>query len=153
MTFGILVIPPTITTSSTSLAEIPASFKAVLHGGIVLAIKSSTKASNLALVIFKLICLGPVLSAVINGKLISVCSAAESSIFAFSAASFNLCNANLSVFKSIPLSFLNSEIKYSTTALSKSSPPKKVSPFVDFTSKTPSPNSRIDTSKVPPPKS
>jgi hypothetical protein len=59
----------------------------------------------------------------------------------------------LSDFKSMPLSFLNSEIKYSTTALSKSSPPKKVSPFVDLTSNTPSPNSKIDTSNVPPPRS
>ena len=88
-----------------------------------------------------------------NGKFISVCSAADNSILAFSAASFNLCNASLSDFKSIPLSFLNSEIKYSTIALSKSSPPKNVSPLVDLTSKTPSPNSRIETSKVPPPKS
>ena len=98
-------------------------------------------------------CLGPVLSAVIKGKFISVCSAAESSILAFSAASFNLCRASLSDFKSIPESFLNSVIKYSTIVLSKSSPPKKVSPLVDFTSNTPSPNSSIDTSKVPPPKS
>ena len=37
--------------------------------------------------------------------------------------------------------------------MSKSSPPKKVSPFVDLTSNTPSPNSRIETSNVPPPKS
>jgi hypothetical protein len=59
----------------------------------------------------------------------------------------------LSDFKSIPLSFLNSPIRYSTIALSKSSPPKNVSPFVDLTSNTPSPNSRIETSKVPPPKS
>ena len=36
---------------------------------------------------FKFKCLGPVLSAVIKGKLISVCAAEESSIFAFSAAS------------------------------------------------------------------
>ena len=48
---------------------------------------------------------------------------------------------------------LNSETKYSTMALSKSSPPKNVSPLVDLTSKTPSPNSSIDTSNVPPPKS
>ena len=98
-------------------------------------------------------CFGPVLSAVIKGRLMSVCSAAESSILAFSAASFNLCNANLSDLRSIPLSFLNSPIRYSTTALSKSSPPKNVSPLVDFTSNTPSPNSSIETSKVPPPKS
>ena len=98
-------------------------------------------------------CFGPVLSAVMNGKLISVCSAEDSSILAFSAASFNLWSASLSDFKSIPLSFLNSDTKYSTIELSKSSPPKKVSPLVDLTSKTPSPNSRIETSNVPPPKS
>jgi len=82
-----------------------------LHGGIVLEIRSSTRASSLALVNFRFMCFGPVLSAVINGKLISVCSAEDNSIFAFSAASFNLCKANLSDFKSIPLSFLNSVIK------------------------------------------
>ena len=69
---------------------IPASFNAVLQGGIVLAIRSSTNASSFALVSFKLICFGPVLSAVINGKFISVCSAEDNSILAFSAASFNL---------------------------------------------------------------
>jgi len=36
---------------------------------------------------------------------------------------------------------------------SKSSPPRNVSPFVAFTSKTPSPISRIEMSKVPPPRS
>ena len=111
ITLGIRVIPPTNITSSISFAESPASVNAVLQGGIVLAIRSSTKASSLALVIFKLICLGPVLSAVINGKLISVCSADDNSIFAFSAASFNLCKASLSDLRSIPLSFLNSETK------------------------------------------
>ena len=88
-----------------------------------------------------------------KGKFISVCAAEESSIFAFSEASFNLCRANLSVFKSMPLSFLNSEAKYSTIASSKSSPPKNVSPLVDLTSKTPSPISNIEISKVPPPRS
>ena len=77
----------------------------------------------------------------------------ESSIFAFSAASFNLCKANLSDFRSIPFSFLNSDKRYSTIVLSKSSPPKNVSPLVDLTSKTPSPSSKIETSNVPPPKS
>ena len=38
----------------------------VLQGGNVLAIKSSTRASSFTLVIFKLICFGPVLSAVIK---------------------------------------------------------------------------------------
>ena len=36
---------------------------------------------------------------------------------------------------------------------SKSSPPKWLFPAVDLTSNTPYPNSRIDTSNVPPPKS
>ena len=72
ITLGILVIPPTRTISSISLADKPASLRAVLQGGIVLVIKSSTKASSFALVILRLICFGPVLSAVINGRFISV---------------------------------------------------------------------------------
>jgi hypothetical protein len=43
--------------------------------------------------------------------------------------------------------------RYSTRRMSKSSPPRKVSPLVDFTSKTPSPISRTEMSKVPPPRS
>jgi hypothetical protein len=37
--------------------------------------------------------------------------------------------------------------------MSKSSPPRNVSPLVDFTSKTPSPISRTEISNVPPPRS
>ena len=151
--FGILVIPPTKTTSLISAAEKPESLRATLHGSKVFSTRSETKASSLALVNFRLTCFGPVLSAVMKGKFISVWAAEDNSIFAFSAASFNLCKANLSFLKSIPLSFLNSSIKYFTIASSKSSPPKKVSPLVDLTSKTPSPISSIETSKVPPPKS
>ena len=110
--FGIRVMPPTKTTSSISLAVTPASFNAALQGSIVLFIKSSTKLSSFALVNLRVKCLGPEASAVIKGKFTSVCAVEESSILAFSAASFNLCNANLSDFKSIPLSFLNSSIKY-----------------------------------------
>ena len=83
-------MPPTKTTSFISAALNPESFKAVSHGFNVLFIRSSTNASNFALVNFIFICLGPVLSAVINGKLISVWAAEESSIFAFSAASLSL---------------------------------------------------------------
>ena len=60
------------------------------RGRIDLSIKSETSDSNFDLesLIFK--CLGPEASAVIKGKLTSVCGAVESSILAFSAASFNL---------------------------------------------------------------
>ena len=88
--FGILVIPPTKTTSFISAALNPESFNATSHGLVVLLTKSSTSASSFALVNFIFICFGPVLSAVIKGKLISVCVVDESSIFAFSAASLSL---------------------------------------------------------------
>src|SRR5438105_11618897 len=55
--------------------------------------------------------------------------------------------------RSIPWSLRNSSAIQSMMRWSKSSPPRKVSPLVALTSKTPSPNSRIDISKVPPPRS
>ena len=152
-TDGIRVIPPTNITSFISLAFIPASSIAFLHGSTVLDIKSSTNCSNFALVRLIAKCLGPEESAVIKGRLISLCITFDNSIFAFSAASFSLCNAMLSFFKSIPWSFLKSSIIQSIILWSKSSPPKCVSPLVAFTSKTPSPIWSIDTSKVPPPRS
>ena len=105
---GILVIPPTRITSSISLALTPASFKADLQGSMLLVIKSSTSDSNFDLVSFTFKCFGPLASAVTKGRFISVWAELESSIFAFSAASFILWRASLSVLKSIPLSFLNS---------------------------------------------
>ena len=50
-------------------------------------------------------------------------------------------------------SALNSAANQSIIFASTSSPPKCVSPSVAKTSNTPSPNSKIDTSCVPPPKS
>eukprot|EP00438_Fugacium_kawagutii_P028715 Skav229189 [mRNA] locus=scaffold1004:374078:375486:+ [translate_table: standard] len=77
----------------------------------------------------------------------------ESSILAFSAASVKRCSACLSFRRSMPSVFWKSSASQSTITLSKSSPPKWVSPLVASTSQTPSPTSRTDTSKVPPPKS
>ena len=153
MTLGILVIPPTRTISSISPALMPASFNAASHGPIVFWTRSSTKVSSFDLVTLIFKCFGPDWSAVIKGKLISVCGVEDNSILAFSAPSLSLCKASLSWVKSILFSFLNSEARYSNILASKSSPPRKVSPLVDLTSKTPSPISRMETSKVPPPKS
>lgn len=54
---------------------------------------------------------------------------------------------------SIPFFFKNSDAQYSTILLSKSSPPKCVSPAVALTSNIPSSIVNNDTSNVPPPKS
>ena len=77
----------------------------------------------------------------------------DSSILAFSAASFRRCMATLSADRSTPSLFLNSATIQSMMHLSKSSPPRRLLPAVASTSMTPSPISRMDTSKVPPPRS
>ena len=50
-------------------------------------------------------------------------------------------------------SLLNSATSHLTRALSKSSPPRNVSPLVDLTSNTPCWISKMEISNVPPPKS
>src|SRR5690606_8500454 len=151
---GIRVEPPTKIISSISDVEYPAFLSADLQGAIVRSTKSATNDSNLARDNVRTKCLGPVASAVIYGKLISVEVVLDNSILAFSAASFKRCNAIASFFKSKPLfSFANSSANHVITALSKSSPPRCVSPSVAFTSNTPSPSSKTETSCVPPPQS
>ena len=88
-----------------------------------------------------------------KGRLISVSIVVDSSHFAFSAASFSRWSAILSFERSIPWSRLNSATIQSITRWSRLSPPRWVSPFVAFTSTTPSPTSSTEMSKVPPPKS
>ena len=61
---------------------------AALQGSSVRLIRSSTRLSSLARDSFITRCFGPVASAVMNGRLISVSIVVESSIFARSAASF-----------------------------------------------------------------
>ena len=106
-TSGILVCPPTRRISDISSLEIFASLSASFNGSKLLSTKSSTNDSNFALVILWTKCFGPELSAVIYGRLTSVCSEEDNSILAFSAASLSLCKARGSLFKSKPDSFLN----------------------------------------------
>ena len=152
-TAGIRVEPPTSNTWPKSALVIPASFIAFWTGIAVLSTSSCVSSSNLALVRFISKCFGPSAVAVMKGRLILVVVAEDSSFFAFSAASFNLWSAILSFDRSTPSAFLNSSIIHCVSLLSKSSPPRCVSPFVARTSMTPSPISMMETSKVPPPRS
>ena len=130
-----------------------ASARAFNTGSLVFSTKSLVILSNSLLVNFSTKCCGFPSTAVINGRFISVSGVEESSILAFSAASFSLCKAILSLLRSIPDEDLNLSTIHEITFSSQSSPPKEVSPKVDFTSKTPSDISKTDTSNVPPPRS
>jgi len=88
-----------------------------------------------------------------KGRLIWVSWTDDSSILAFSEASFRRCMAILSFERSTPSVSLKVLTSQSMTFSSQSSPPSLVFPEVDFTSKTPSPISSTDTSNVPPPRS
>ena len=93
LTAGILVEPPTKTTSSISEILTSASLIAWLRGPFSLSNSLSQSDSNLALEIEVSKCLGPEASAVINGRLTVLSLRVESSILTFSAASVSLCNA------------------------------------------------------------
>ena len=150
---GMRVAPPTSTTSSICDGSSFASDSARSKGSRQRLTNSSVSCSNLLRVSFICRCLGPLASAVMKGRLISVSSIELSSTLAFSAASLSRCNAWRSWRRSIPCSLRNCSPIQSTTAWSQSSPPRWVSPLVDLTSTTPSPTSSTLTSKVPPPRS
>jgi len=146
--------PPTKITSFISEAFSFASANAFLQGPRVFSTRNEVSWSNLARVSVKSKCFGPLASAVMNGRFIFVLVAADKSIFAFSAASFKRCKAILSFFKSMPgLSLRNSSFIQSITTSSKLSPPSIVSPLVASTSNELSKISKMEISKVPPPKS
>mmetsp|Transcript_30846 Transcript_30846/g.73566 ORF Transcript_30846/g.73566 Transcript_30846/m.73566 type:complete len:213 (+) Transcript_30846:245-883(+) len=147
------VMPPTRSTSVMSLGSTPASLLQARQGARVLCKKESTICSSFDRVIWMFMCFGPLWSAVMKGRLTSVCTLLESSTLATSAASRRRCKANLSAPRSMPWDFLNSSTRYLTIAWSKSSPPKEVSPLVALTSKTPPEISKMEMSKVPPPRS
>mmetsp|Transcript_47565 Transcript_47565/g.147232 ORF Transcript_47565/g.147232 Transcript_47565/m.147232 type:complete len:333 (+) Transcript_47565:315-1313(+) len=150
---GIRVEPPTSTTSLMSLALSLASFSACSTGVRQRSMRLAAICSNLALESVSSMCLGPVASAVMKGSETLASCTPESSTLAFSAASVRRCSAWRSFRSSMPSRFWNSAASQSTIFLSKSSPPRCVSPFVESTSQTPSPTSSTDTSKVPPPRS
>jgi len=147
------VMPPTrITSSIFSLAR-PESRRQFSTGAMLRSIRSPTSCSSFARLSATFRCFGPLASAVMNGRLMSVLCELDSSHFAFSAASFRRCSAIASLDKSMPFSFLNSATSQSMIRWSKSSPPRCVSPLVAFTSNTPSPISSTEMSNVPPPRS
>mmetsp|Transcript_41040 Transcript_41040/g.73781 ORF Transcript_41040/g.73781 Transcript_41040/m.73781 type:complete len:228 (+) Transcript_41040:1075-1758(+) len=152
-TFGMRVMPPTNRTSLMSLAVTPASFMQSRHGCFVRSRRGSTRFSNFERVMVELRCLAPEASAVMKGRFTSVCTVEDSSHLAFSLASRRRCTASLSPERSIPDCCLNSFVRCWSRVLSKSSPPRNVSPLVALTSNTPPLISRMETSKVPPPKS
>ena len=86
-TLGMRVEPPTSTTSSISLGCSLASFRACISGPRQRSIRWSTSCSNLLRVMLICKCFGPLASAVMNGRLMSVVLAELSSFLAFSQAS------------------------------------------------------------------
>src|SRR5712692_1588897 len=128
------VEPPTSTTSSMSFGSTPASFRHWRTGPMDFSRRSPTSCSSFARVSFKERCLGPLWSAVTNGRLMSDSRVVLSSHLAFSAASFSRWRAILSFERSIPWSRLNSATIQSMIRWSRLSPPRWVSPLVAFTS-------------------
>ena len=107
---GMRVMPPTRTTSSTlnvAPLRLRASSRHRRHGPRLRSTSSCVSSSNFARVIFICRCFGPLASAVMNGRLMSVSMTVESSHLAFSAASLSRCRAIWSFRRSMPVSRWN----------------------------------------------
>ena len=89
----------------------PASAMACLTGPMVASTRWAVSSLNFARVSVTSRCFGPVASAVIYGRLMLEEVTPDSSIFAFSAASFRRCMATLSFDRSMPSAFLNSSTR------------------------------------------
>ena len=152
-TAGMRVEPPTRMTWWRSPLATPASDSACSNGMRQRSMRSAVISWKRARLSDSSRCSGPSAVAVMNGRLICVCWTWLSSILAFSAASLRRWAAMRSFARSTPWADLNCCTSQSMTRWSQSSPPRWVSPWVDFTSNTPSPISSTDTSKVPPPRS
>ena len=152
-TAGIRVEPPTRMIWSMSPTPVPPSLSTERKGSRQRSSRSWVRRWNSARVSDSSRWSGPAWLAVMYGMLMFVLVACDSSILAFSAASWRRCLAILSLPRSTPFLFLNWPMSQSTMRWSQSSPPRRASPLVAFTSKTPSEMSSSETSKVPPPRS
>ena len=141
-TRGMRVEPPTRTTSSILSGVMSASLRACLHRTDRALEQIFQSCSSLARVSF-MRCFGPVASAVMNGRLISVSCELRKLDLGFFGGFLQALEGHAILARSMPCSFLNSSTIQSTMRLSISSPPRCVSPSVAFTSTTPSPTSRI----------
>mmetsp|Transcript_26891 Transcript_26891/g.60291 ORF Transcript_26891/g.60291 Transcript_26891/m.60291 type:complete len:220 (+) Transcript_26891:925-1584(+) len=148
-TLGMRVEPPTRTISSISDFLKSASLSTFSTGLSVFLKRSAFISSNLARVSDSEKSL-PSKRASISRRVEWACDSAR---LAFSASRLSLERARLSLEMSLPCFFLMRSTKCFMIRWSKSSPPRCVSPLVATTSKTPSSIDRIDTSKVPPPRS
>ncbi len=93
---------------SICCAVTPASRMAWFIGPTVFSTRSAVSSLNLARLMVTSRCLGPVASAVMKGRFTLVLIMPDSSILAFSAASFRRCRAMRSWRRSMLFSFLNS---------------------------------------------
>ena len=153
-TMGMRVWPPTSITSSMSAAVTPAS---TITEPRILRVRStsgwvsfsSSFRSNLSSRLSGCPCAVMVMKGMEKGA----SARAERSILVRSARSLMRCMATGSVERSMPCRAWKPSSTWRIMALSKSMPPRKMSPPVALTSKTRSRISMMETSKVPPPRS
>jgi len=88
-----------------------------------------------------------------NGRLISVCVVDDQFDLGLFGGLLQALQGKLVVAQVDALLLLELVGQIAPSRMSKSSPPKNVSPLVDFTSKHASPISSTETSNVPPPRS
>mmetsp|Transcript_4313 Transcript_4313/g.9535 ORF Transcript_4313/g.9535 Transcript_4313/m.9535 type:complete len:206 (-) Transcript_4313:53-670(-) len=146
---GIRVDPPTRTISSTSALLMPESLRTVSTGA-----RHSWKSFWLMRSKRARLMLDTKSTPSTSESISTVASVAEESMrFARSQAERRRRSARALPAMSFLCFFLSSSEKCSTSASSKSSPPRCVLPLVALTSKTPFSILRRVTSKVPPPRS
>mmetsp|Transcript_32808 Transcript_32808/g.87018 ORF Transcript_32808/g.87018 Transcript_32808/m.87018 type:complete len:336 (-) Transcript_32808:590-1597(-) len=149
-TLGIRVDPPTRITSSTWRLVRPASLRTFWTGTRVRLKRSMQSSSNLARVMRS----RRSLPALMSSTSTVACICVLSSRLASSHWRRSLAMADLSALVSAtPVRVSNCFATCATSRLSKSSPPRCVSPLVASTSNTPLLTVSSDTSKVPPPRS